>query len=111
MLPTDPLPPKPRPHWLAIVAVVAAGLRALIPVAMLAFCYDVVLVIIAFVTLAVTESGHSRNPSLQEPLLVLLAGSMLGGLVALIFAAKGHYWRALGVVLGLMPLFWLAQNL
>jgi len=83
----------------------------MIPAAMLTFCYDVVLVVIAFVSLVVTESGHSKNPSLQESLLVLLAGGVLAGLVALIFAAKGHYWRALGVVLGLTPLFWLGQNL
>jgi hypothetical protein len=90
---------------------VAAGLRALLPAATLTFCYDVVLVVIAFVRLVVTESGHSKNPSLQEPILVLLAGAVPAGLVALLFAAKGHYWRALGVVLGLVPLCWLAQNL
>ena len=106
-----PLPQKPRPRWQEIVARVAAALRETLTAAVLTFCYDIVLVVIAFVALALTEAGHSKNPSLEGTTLILLVGTMLGALVALGFAAKRHYWRALGVVLGLTVLFWLAQNI
>ena len=93
------------------MAGVAAALRETLTATTLTFCYDVVLVVIAFVALAITEAGHSRNPSLEVTTSILLVGAVLGALVALGFAAKSHYWRAFGVVLGLTPLFWLAQSI
>jgi hypothetical protein len=111
MLLPDPLPQKPSPRWQQVAAEVAIALREVTTAAALAFCYDLVLVVIAFVSVVVTEARRTRNPSLEAATLVLLVGGVLGVLLAIGFAAKGRYWRALGVVLGLIPLFWFAQNL
>ena len=61
--------------------------------------------------LLLLAQGSSENPSLEGVTLTLIIGAVLGLLIALGFAAKGHYWRAVGVVLGLIPLVWFTQYL
>ena len=110
MLHTDPLPQKPLPRWLKAVNTMLTALADIAAGVALAFAYDVGVAIV-FVLLLLAEGRHAKNPSLEEGTLPLAVGAVLGLLLALGFAAKGYYWRALGVVLGLLPLVYFMQHL
>lgn len=109
MLHTDPLPQKPPPRWLEVAAAVLAALVDIAAGVLFALAYDFGVGVV-FVLLLLAQ-GSSRNPSLEGVTLTLLLGAVLGLLIAISFAVKGHYWRAVGVVLGLIPLVWFTQYL
>lgn len=109
MLHTNPLPQKPPPRWLKVATAVLTALADIVAGVALAFVYDAGLVVV-YVLLLLTQGRHSKNPSLEGGTLVFSIGAVLGVLLALGFVVKGYYWRALGVVPGLIPLIWFAQH-